>query len=507
MKVKFRFPNYAVWGSIVLMLLIIIGCSVPSGTDGTEAVSDPPIQEAADSEDEKQTPGEEQKPPDGTDNEEGKQTPGAGEEQKPIDAADNDDEKQTSDEEQKPTDTTDNEEGKQNPGAGEEQKTENNEGFGFLSWNINYPEEKIWGAALMVSLKIDNDTFIPYSQFELISAGNQKASLPPGTYRVEARFLSHNVETGSTETVHIYAGQETRSSLVTIPESVFPEPRTLLSVEALAEYLAGRPENTGNTPYPIKISGVDLSSTEEKGETLNTLYDALKQRYVTLDLRGCGGTKLSAASTAHIANRETVVSLVLPDSVTEISANGFSGYTSLKSVVLPKVQTINTSAFKNCTLLETVFAPKLEIVTEAANNTSGAFVGCIALKTLYFPSLILLGKYAVYGCSSLTDAAFPRLQILDGLAFRRCTALRAVSLPAVVKIASNSFTEDTALAYLILGAKPPELGTSVFQSTDFPQSGIIYAPSDAVSTYKNTNLANWPKVKNLVKPLPNLAVL
>jgi hypothetical protein len=216
---------------------------------------------------------------------------------------------------------------------------------------------------------------------------------------------------------------------------------------------------------------------------------------------------LIAASTARLTNRANVVSLVLPDSITEINANGFSGYTNLKSVVIPKAKTINTSAFKNCEQLETVFALKLETVTEAKDNASGAFAGCTSLKTLYFPSLVNLGKYAVYGCTGLTEVAFPRLQNLGGLALKRCTALKTVSLPAITKLDSGGFEEDAALMYLIFGMTPPELETTVFRSTTFSQNGVIYVPSDAVDAYKNTSHANWTNLKTLVKPLPAQAVL
>ncbi|MDR1278937.1 MAG: leucine-rich repeat domain-containing protein [Treponema sp.] len=375
---------------------------------------------------------------------------------------------------------------------------------GFLSWNIEYPGEKVWGAVLMVSARISGGDFIPYAYVDLTGAGaeTQKISLPVGTYRMESRFLSHHVDTGSAELVHIYPGLETGS--VNISAAAFPEPREFSSTGELKVYLDGLPENTVANPYPVKITGVDLSistKTGETGETLKTLYDVLN-RYVTLDLRECTGTNLIAASTSRLANRVNIVSLILPDSVTEINSNGFSGYESLKSAVLPRVSKINTSVFKNCGQLETVFAPALETVVDANDNASGAFAGCIALKTLYVPRLTALGKYAVYGCTSLTGIFLPNVLTVGGLAFRRCTALKSVSLPSLTKIDSGAFEEDTALSYLVFGSTPPELETNVFRSTSFSQTGVIFVPPDAADTYKNTALPNWSGLKELVKPLP-----
>jgi hypothetical protein len=493
MKVIFRFPNLVIWGSVVLLLLVITGCSLPSGSAVTEPGSDPPSREAPDdenSEDRDQAPGGNQEAPDDEDGEDGGQTPGTDQEA-PDDNGNGGDEDQTPGGNQETPDDESGEDGES----------------GFLSWNIDYPEEKVWGAALTVSLKIDEDTFIPYKHFDLTGTENRKVSLPSGTYRVESRFLSHNAETGSTETVYIYPGLETEGGHVGIPGTVFPDPVEFSSAGALKEYLDSRPENTSANPYPVKITGADLSSAETKGETLKTLYNALGQRYVTLDLRDCTGTELIAASMHGMPNRANIVSLVLPDSVIEINSNGFSGYTNLKSVVMPKVKTLNTSAFKDCGQLESVFSPELETIADAKNNTTGAFVGCTALTTLYFPGLVTMGKYAVYGCNSLTEAAFPNLRTVGGLAFKQCTALKSVSLPAVTRIDSSGFEEDTALMYLVFGANPPELETLVFRSTSFSQDGIIYVPSGAIDSYKNTDHSNWTNLKNLVKPLPDTVVL
>jgi hypothetical protein len=317
---------------------------------------------------------------------------------------------------------------------------------------------------------------------------------------VESRFLSHNVEkTGQTEILHIKSGT-TESQQAAISGTGFPEPQGFSSTEALKEYLDKQPENTINNPYPIKFTGADISSRESKGETLNTLYKALN-RYVTLDLRGCTGTALFAASTARLPNRANIVSLVLPDSVTEINANGFSGYTSLKSVVMPKVKTLNTSIFRDCPELETVFAPELKTVAEADSNSTGAFAGCPALKALYFPRLESLGKYAVYGCTSLTEAAFPRLKTIGGLAFKQCTALESISLPAVTKIDSNGFEKDTALSYLIFGKNPPAIESTV--SENFSQISAVYVPSDSLEAYEQNSHSNWTNLKKLVTPLPD----
>jgi hypothetical protein len=364
------------------------------------------------------------------------------------------------------------------PAAGSEEQ-------GFLSWNIDYPTEKTWEAVLTLSLKIDGDKFVPYRYFDLTVPGakEQKISLPSGTYRVESRFSSHHVNTGSTEIVHIFPGLETGSGHGKFDGTGFPNAAEFSSVGELKTYLNTLPENTEDAPYPVKIAGVNISSKEKTGETLKTLYDALS-RYVTLDLRECTGMELPSTSSPSLAGRKKIISLILPDSITSIAANGFSGYESLKSAVLPKVTTMDYAAFKNCKQLEVVSTPALETVASANGKDTGAFIGCTVLKTLYCPVLVTLGNYALYNCNVLETAV----------------------LPKVAFIGKRAFYNTQSLKNMVLGPVPPELGNDVF-GDDFLQNGVIYVPPDAVNIYQDTTLSNWSKVTELVRPLSETAGL
>jgi hypothetical protein len=381
---------------------------------------------------------------------------------------------------------------------------------GFLSWRMDYPEGKIWGAVLTAQIKTGGNSYIPYTCFDLTAPGmkEQKVSLPPGTYRVESRFMAHNVNAGSAEIVHIFPGLETASRLGGAAGDSFPDAAEFASVSELKAYLDGLPENTAAAPYPVTIAGVDLSSKENTGDTLKTLYAALAKRYVTLDLRECTGTDLLVASTSAMPNRANIVSLILPGSITGIPGNGFSGYTSLESVVLPKVTTIDYAAFHDLKNLETVSAPEAVTITDAVSTNAdrGSFYKCEALKSVYFPKLETMGHHAFYNCARLTGAAFPSLRVIGGMAFKGCAALAAVSLPAVTGIAKSAFEDNTALEYLVFGSEPPELGVDIFKGGGFAQTGVIYTPVDAVSAYQDTDLPNWSGLKGLVKPLSEAAV-
>ena len=75
---------------------------------------------------------------------------------------------------------------------------------------------------------------------------------------------------------------------------------------------------------------------------------------------------------ANLACCATIKSVVLPDSVTSISASAFYKCTSLREINIPEgVKCIPESAFSGCTNLQSISIPKS--VTKIENN---AFSGC-----------------------------------------------------------------------------------------------------------------------------------
>ena len=226
------------------------------------------------------------------------------------------------------------------------------------------------------------------------------------------------------------------------------EPPALAELTGAAElmaYLAGLPENTEDTPYRIKVNGIDLAKKTDKGDTLKTLYEALS-RYVSLDLRGCTGEKLLNVTTTLVPSKAYLVSLTLPDSLTLIEINAFSGCTALTSVHLPQVQTIRHGAFSKITSLTSVYMPQVQTIETDKNASGGAF----------------------YQCTSLTSVSMPRLTSLGDHAFQECTNLQSITL----------------------GSTPPALeGADVFKKAEALTA--IYVPAAAVERYKTTDQTNW----------------
>lgn len=80
-----------------------------------------------------------------------------------------------------------------------------------------------------------------------------------------------------------------------------------------------------------------------------------------------------------LAIRSGAVEITIPEGVTSIAANEFSGITTLKSITFPTtLTTINASAFSGCTSLEYIYLPE-SVITIGAS----AFYNCSNLSVYY----------------------------------------------------------------------------------------------------------------------------
>ena len=80
-------------------------------------------------------------------------------------------------------------------------------------------------------------------------------------------------------------------------------------------------------------------------------------------------------------NRSDIISVQIPDGVTDIAMNAFQNCTSLISIEIPKsVKSISISAFENCLSLTSVV-----IQGKTTSVHSDAFKNCTSLKEVFFP--------------------------------------------------------------------------------------------------------------------------
>lgn len=199
--------------------------------------------------------------------------------------------------------------------------------------------------------------------------------------------------------------------------------------------------------------------------------DALQAVYISDLEKWCsvtfnGSNPLATAHNLYI-NGEAVVNLPIPSSVTEISANAFTG-ASIESVSIPSsVKTIGDVAFKDCASLSSV-----TLNSGVTSIGSNAFEGCVLLENIAIPeSVTSVGWKAFKDCASLkvqinslekwydmtkggnafapyslylngkivTEITIPEsIEKLPAYVFQNCISLKKVTVPNSVK----SFSAD-----------------------------------------------------------------
>ena len=125
-------------------------------------------------------------------------------------------------------------------------------------------------------------------------------------------------------------------------------------------------------------------------------------------------------------------SLRLPESVTEIADGAFSYDENLTSVLMPGVTTIVGNAFFSCNSLATVEMPYITTIG------SYAFGDC-ALTSLSLPYVTTIAYSAFRNCSNLASVDMPNVTTIGEFAFAG-TALHSVSLPSIVTVGERAFT-------------------------------------------------------------------
>ncbi len=130
-------------------------------------------------------------------------------------------------------------------------------------------------------------------------------------------------------------------------------------------------------------------------------------------------------------------SLVLGNNVAKIGYGAFDGCKNLKSVVLPdSVTEICNGAFYSCENLESVIIP---------NNVTSigdfAFFRCENLNSVAISdSVAFIGYEAFYGCVNLKSVIMGNgVKTIETRAFYQCFKLRTITIPKNAKIENNTF--------------------------------------------------------------------
>jgi hypothetical protein len=172
------------------------------------------------------------------------------------------------------------------------------------------------------------------------------------------------------------------------------------------------------------------------------------------------GAYAFASDSIGINGSMQLSSIAIPDSVTNIGERAFFGCSKLTNVTVGNgVTSIGAGAFGECSSLTSMTLPNslttIGYVSEyGVTFEDGVFVNCKKLISINIGnSVTAIGAYSFSGCSSLTSITIPlSVTVIGRAAFNGCSSLTNITIPnSVTSIGSTTFYYCTSLTSVNIG--------------------------------------------------------
>lgn len=196
------------------------------------------------------------------------------------------------------------------------------------------------------------------------------------------------------------------------------------------------------------VTGYYLDQTNWEDDVLYIGNHLIRAKARTMTGGNITGVYEIKPGTKTIANNafencEKLTGVIIPDSVTKISASAFAGCDNLVDIVIPdSVTAIEQGAFAECGF-KTVKLP------DALNYIGNAiFHGCHNLESIVIPDGVKsITVNMFFACRNLKSVIIPdSVTEICETAFHSCTSLNEIDIPDSVKyIANNAFLNCPAL--------------------------------------------------------------
>ena len=191
----------------------------------------------------------------------------------------------------------------------------------------------------------------------------------------------------------------------------------------------------------------------------------------------------------------TIISIIIPDSVTIIGSYAFLYCSNLTTVTFgenSQLTTIGSYAFYNCSSLTSIVIPN-----SVTTIGEWAFTSCSNLTTVTIgenSQLTSIGDSAFNGCSNLTSITIPdSVTSIGDNAFSSCSNLTSITIPdSVTKIGSYAFYDCSNLTTVTIGenSQLTSIGLYAFCNCDSLTSIIIPDSVTTIDSYAFRNCSS-----------------
>ncbi|WP_409969391.1 leucine-rich repeat protein [Bengtsoniella intestinalis] len=206
-----------------------------------------------------------------------------------------------------------------------------------------------------------------------------------------------------------------------------------------------------NTPFIVEkaINNYNISNNNTITNSVVNIYGGNSEDFV---IRAGVLEKYTGAS----------IEVVIPNSVTSIKCDAFSGCDGLKSITIPdSVTSIDAHTFNYCKNLVSVTIPN-----SVTRIGEGAFEYCSSLISIAIPNSVTeIAECAFLGCTSLASVTIPNgVTEIAERAFLGCTSLVSITIPnSVAKLNFHAFKNCTNLVYVTIPDSVTEIEGWAFE--------------------------------------------